>query len=445
MEARACLDMVVEMHDRYHCIVDSICCDDDASTRAMVKWSNADWMINNNSTVGPRVLITNGQLKGKTKPRESTGRLPGHIPEPSFVADPNHRRKILMKELIGIAKLKVKERHTMTTMDATRIEKNFSYMIRQLPKMPEDQYEVAGQAVLYHHFDCHDYCGLWCKRKGLSEEERKLPHNRRYYRSLTKDAALFNILQPIVQRFITIERLKEVAHGMDTQCNESFNNTFSWLAPKNKVYCGSQSLRNRLSIGIGINTIGHLHYFTRLYEQLGIIMTPNVRHFLATKETKRTKRILKRKTVDSKKHRRRQKYEKQRRDEATAIKERKKRDGTYKTAQNMEDILEDAEDATGEVPGIARKKTPTKCPYCGKKNHKTTKSMHCLQNPAYLARMTAPAAPTTAPDYADILLLAAAAANDESEVEEIDDLYCRPITADPPTDEDTDVLETGSL
>jgi hypothetical protein len=250
---------------------------------------------------------------------------------------------------------------------------------------------------------------------------------------LTKDAALFNILQPIVQRFITIERLKEVAHGMDTQCNESFNNTFSWLAPKNKVYCGSQSLRNRLSIGIGINTIGHLHYFTRLYEQLGIIMTPNVRHFLATKETKRTKRILKRKTVDSKKHRRRQKYEKQRRDEATAIKERKKRDGTYKTAQNMEDILEDAEDATGEVPGIARKKTPTKCPYCGKKN------------PAYLARMTAPAAPTTAPDYADILLLAAAAANDESEVEEIDDLYCRPITADPPTDEVTDVLETGSL
>jgi hypothetical protein len=199
MEPRACLDMVVELYDKFHCITDSICCDDDASTRALVKWSNNDWMINNNTTVGPRVLITGGKQKGKTKPRESAGMLPGHIPEPSFVADPNHRRKILMKELIGISKLNVKEKHTMMTMDATWIEKNFSYMIRQLLKMPEQQYETAGQAVLNHHFDCHDHCGLWCKRKQQSEEVRNLPQNRKFYRCMTKDTALFNILQPIVQ------------------------------------------------------------------------------------------------------------------------------------------------------------------------------------------------------------------------------------------------------
>jgi hypothetical protein len=37
-----------------------------------------------------------------------------------------------MKELIGISKLNVKEKHTMTTMDATRIKKNFSYIGPQL-------------------------------------------------------------------------------------------------------------------------------------------------------------------------------------------------------------------------------------------------------------------------------------------------------------------------
>jgi hypothetical protein len=71
--------------------------------------------------------------------------------------------------------------------------------------------------------------------------------NRGYFRWKTKDAKLYVKLQEILERFITPERLKEVAHGMDTQCNESFNNMFSWLAPKNKVYCGTQSLRNRLS------------------------------------------------------------------------------------------------------------------------------------------------------------------------------------------------------
>jgi hypothetical protein len=83
-------------------------------------------MINNNSMVGPRVPITGGKRKGKTKPRENTGHLPGHIPEPIFVADPNHRRKLLMKELIAVTKSGVGNKCTITTMDCTHIEKNFS-------------------------------------------------------------------------------------------------------------------------------------------------------------------------------------------------------------------------------------------------------------------------------------------------------------------------------
>ena len=43
---------------------------------------------------------------------------------------------------------------------------------------------------------------------------------------------------------------------MDTQSNESFNNMVSWLAPKNKFYCGSMSLANQLGIAVGINSIG---------------------------------------------------------------------------------------------------------------------------------------------------------------------------------------------
>jgi hypothetical protein len=84
-----------------------------------------------------------------------------------------------------------------------------------------------------------------------------------------------------------MDRLKEVAQGMDTQVNESFNNTASWLAPKNNVYCGTTSLTNRIAVGVGIVSLGLLEYFKRLYKALGIAMTPNVLHFLQVKDKQR--------------------------------------------------------------------------------------------------------------------------------------------------------------
>jgi hypothetical protein len=71
----------------------NICADDDASTRALLRWSNADFMKNNNTTEPPKVAVTQGPNKGvKMQPRPDKGKLPGDIPEPAFVADPNHRR-----------------------------------------------------------------------------------------------------------------------------------------------------------------------------------------------------------------------------------------------------------------------------------------------------------------------------------------------------------------
>jgi hypothetical protein len=88
--------------------------------------------------------------------------------------------------------------------------------------------------------------------------------NERYYRCKMKDAKLYQVLKTIFDHFVSLDRLQEVAHGMDTQVNESFNNTASWFAPKNKVYCGTMSLTNRIGMAIGINSLGLLGYFQRL-------------------------------------------------------------------------------------------------------------------------------------------------------------------------------------
>jgi hypothetical protein len=375
MEAVACLEMVVDLFRTKHCCVSTICIDDDdASTRSMLKWSNADYMTNNNTTTPPTSLITKGPNQGKPQPRADKGRLPADIPEPVFIADPNHRKKVLTGELYQTALAVVSKRCTMTKNDSTRIGKNFGYMIRNLHKVAGDNAKMLdlGKAVVEHHFDNHEYCGRWCPRKRMSPQA--IAASERFYRSKEKDAKLYSLLVDKVGRFVTLPRLKECAHQMDTQVNESFNNTVAWMAPKNKVYCGSCSLTNRLGIAVGIKSLGLVEYFKRLFVRLGINMTPNVRHYLQVKDKSRYARLAKNKTKEQKKARLSSRYDKQREDEATAKKERSKREGTYKTGQN---VLND-----GEEQQPAKKKARTRkdliCESCQQPGHATTRSRACL-------------------------------------------------------------------
>jgi hypothetical protein len=186
--------------------------------------------------------------------------------------------------------------------------------------------------------------------------------------------------------FITLDRrrLKEVAHGMDTQVNESFNNSASWVSPKNKVYCGSRSLSNRLAIAVGITSVGVSEYFKRLHRVFGITMMPSVAYFLHQKETTRFKRLEKIRTKEKKKERLKRKYEQLKDDEVsrkkTESKEdiaaaKKNRDACYKSGMNMEDVEEQEQQ---QPNARTTKKPPPICPFCGKKGHCTTRSKQCL-------------------------------------------------------------------
>jgi hypothetical protein len=220
MEPQACLEMVINLYNDRSVVVEQIVLDDDSSTRALLKWNNADWMNNNNTNTYPMAPKSKGKNKGDLQRCKDTGR-------PLWLADPNHRRNVLTGELIRVTKEGVGTKATITKMDVTRIGrigKNFSYMIRPLPRIAESEYDSVSKAILNHHFNDHTYCGPWCpSKRGLALQG--------FYRSKTKDAVLYNRLEPIVAKYITVDRLKELTHGMDTQVNESLNNTFSlgWL------------------------------------------------------------------------------------------------------------------------------------------------------------------------------------------------------------------------
>lgn len=129
----------------------------------------------------------------------------------------------------------VPDKFTMTKMDAKRIGKNHGCMLRNLKTLKEEDFAPAAEACFEHHFDNHQGCGVWCRRKTLSAEEAKA--SERHCRCKKKDEKLCDALASVCARFFELNKLKEVAHGMDTNANESVNNTTSHFAPRNRVCC----------------------------------------------------------------------------------------------------------------------------------------------------------------------------------------------------------------
>jgi hypothetical protein len=372
MESAGAVELLVKLFDDYNAVVHLLCCDDDSSVRADCKWNNADYMAYHNTTSIPMVPITKGPNKGILQPRpNNVGKLPVHVPEPLFVADPNHRCKLLTGELIALDKSRADLKCTMTRMDSTRIGKNFGYMARTLKNIPPSEYVKSATAVLDHHFGVHDNCGLWCPRRLESASERAA--SKKYYRCKQTDAKLYALLVKTTNRFFEFDKLNEMAHNLDTNMNEGFNNVCTWFAPKNKVFAGSGSLNNRLAFAVGINSIGLLPFFAELFVRLGIDMTDNVKHYLRVSEGLRIRKQEKEKTNEAKKGKNEAKYIKLREDTIIAKMEWRKREGTYRSGMNLDDPSEVVpEDATRKP-----KKKKVFCEFCGAAGHTTKRAKKC--------------------------------------------------------------------
>jgi hypothetical protein len=266
----------------------------------------------------------------------------------------------------------------MTRMDSTWIGKNFVYMARTLKERPAEEFVDAAKAVLEHHFDNHQYCGAWCMRKNESPEQQQ--RIIKYYRSMTKDPKLYKLLNDKISRFITFDKLQDMAHGMDTNMNEAFNQICTWFCPKNKVFAGSGSLHNRIAFAVGINSLGYNEFFTRIMTKLGITVTNNLRHYLKVKENSRAMRLKKIRTKEAKLDKTKSKREKLKADTRIAKAEYLKRQGTYRKGMNLDDPYGEGKEDDNRKPP-ARPRPPSAlgkyCEYCGLKGHATKKSKKC--------------------------------------------------------------------
>jgi len=395
MEPVAMLNMVVLSNRSCCVVVKHIVTDDDSSIKAKSKWSNADTVVNNDLDEPPHRINS----KGDKVVRPDKGALPGDMPEPLFLADPNHRKKSLANVLYGLESLKSAQKLTMTKMDVLRIATNFAYMVRTLPNQPEERHVQCGKAVLEHHFDNHEFCGDWCSRKGLSNDQRSA--STKHYRCKEKDEKLCHELKIRIDRFIAFEALLEVAHGMDTQCNESFNNVVAWIAPKNKVCSKSNSLKHRIAFALGVNGLGMLCHCQETFAALGVTMHAAALHCLTQMNKFRVHRIAKTKTPDGKKRRVEVYQRKLLEKTVRAKREKHRRDGTYQPGVGMAGgcTEEELTLASQLFPGRQRpanddntnatkkKKDPAtlKCRTCKEMGHGLVTSSKCKHNADYKA------------------------------------------------------------
>ena len=248
-------------------------------------------------------------------------------------------------------------------------------MVRTLSKLPIERHLSAGKAVVEHHFDNHTYCGGFCKRKTLTEEQKK--QSAKIYRSKVKDAKLYKFLNDTVCRFVTAEALREVGHGFDTQVNESLNNTVSWHAPKNKTYSGTMSLSNRISMAIGISTVGSLEYYRRLFTKCGIHVTEATLHYLTQHQKARAYRIETYKKKEVKKKRNTKLHDKLREYSEKVKKNVAKRDGTvYQPGIGMDGGYCQQEEEEAPAPAAANNNSII-CSACGESGHKMRTNKKC--------------------------------------------------------------------
>ena len=277
-------------------------------------------------------------------------------------------------------------------------------MSRSLQNMPVETYCNAAQAVLEHHFDNHQFCGLWCCQKDASQHERD--GSAKYYRCHETSAELYKTLQEKLSWFVTLDWLIEISHGMDTNINESFNNTATWFAPKKKVYCGSISLSTCLSLATGISSVGFEGYFKRIFKKLGIVTTNNMSHFFKIKDARCSKRLHEIRTKEHEQHRNKLKFQQLKEHTIIAKQERAKWDPSNWTAQNLDEINDNNEDDRKPPARKKVKRNVYVCPhpFCGLKGHLTTKSKKCKANPEML-----PAADATIQAECEAVLLHAAA------------------------------------
>ena len=336
----------------------------------------------------------------KSKKKNGKGKLPEHIPEPKWLADPSHRTRVVARVIFALATVSNKQSECQM-IDAHRFKKYYGYMLKQCKNLTLEEISVRSKAVLYHLFNDHDYCDdSWCVHLRTDSEtcnESKVEdadgsHNTTqdvnsktqdsdtnkklsYYRCKIQHAELLEQIREAYYPYITPERLLESLHPFDTQLNEALNNVIARYAPKNRTYGMTMSLTYRIFMVVGIHNLGHYRFWLEVFNLLGLDMSSDLKENLQRLD----KRKVWKREYEGKpeiKSKRRKLHHQKMQEQLKKQIEDSKRGAMYRTGIAIKDV---APSEVIKLENVYREKNNIHCKFygCRGKHHLTNISRNC--------------------------------------------------------------------
>ena len=263
MEPAAIVDMVTNAPKKGY-IIGSIVSDDDSTMKA--------------------------QLRHKQEPQnpKDKGKLPLWITEPTFLADPSHRVKVVSRQFYDMNIKPISK----GKMIAKRMKKNWGYMLSQNRNSTMKEFLSAAKAPLEHMFDNHMFCGSWCAAKIVANNKTYIHPDGFLSKKNKNELKIYNDLKNITDKYGSKFFLQQSLHSFDTQTNESLNQSQAALTPKNKMFHSTKAFHYRHAIMVGTHNWGYRRFWEETFNEVGIKLSDNFRMFLQRVENTRKRHKL---------------------------------------------------------------------------------------------------------------------------------------------------------
>ena len=136
---------------------------------------------NGAANVGELVTDDDSTMRAnlKHKTNNNKGKLDDNVPEPTFLADPGHRVKVMVKKLFARVS-KNKDPNKIKNIDALRIKKYTACYITQKRTGDFGDFVRNALAPVEHMFDNHIYCdSSWCWSKEVQDKVHRILLDRK--------------------------------------------------------------------------------------------------------------------------------------------------------------------------------------------------------------------------------------------------------------------------
>ena len=210
----------------------------------------------------------------KSDHKKDKGKLPIWVHEPTFMADPGHRIKSVVKHFYKLASATVGVSRVNKLM-AKRLKKNWGYMIRQSKLLSIEKFIENAKAPLEHMFGNHEYCKEeWCDALKASLQNRPYKHPDGFCtRSTAEGEKMYQQLGEITWKYGNSFFLGQSTHPYHTNTNEVLNHCQACLTPKSKSFHESMSFQYRHAITVGVHNWGIRKFWTQVFDAIGIKYT----------------------------------------------------------------------------------------------------------------------------------------------------------------------------